>query len=117
MKSITTKKAAVRPTSNRPKADPVREVIQKVKTAGVALGEILTSIARGEHDLAGDSESAVCLTVTRRKVSGLMLEFSTSSPGRRQTIQMLLVGDQAFLEIPGSAKLAQKLKQLASGGR
>lgn len=100
--------------TKRVKADPVREVIQTVRTAGVALGQVLTSMARGPRMRGGDSDdkSAVCLTVSRRKISGLMLEFSTTSPGRRQTIKLLVTGDQAFLEIPGSAKLAQRLKQL-----
>jgi len=116
--SISAKKATVRSASNSPKAgDPVREVIKHVRAARVALGQILKSMARGEHAVGSDGESAVCLTVSRKKVSGLMLEFSTSSPGRRQTIKMLLVGDQAFLEIPGSEKLARKFEQMASGHR
>lgn len=118
MRSVTAKKAGTRLAANRGKAgDPVREVIQHARTAGSALGQIVTSMMLGEYAAGGNSESGVCLTVSRRKVSGLMLEFSTSSPGRRQTIKMMLVGDQAFLEIPGSAKLAQRLEQMASGRR
>lgn len=94
-------------------SDPVREVIQQVRTAGIALGDLLRSMSAGDHASDDGQDSAVCLTVSRTKVSGLMLEFSTSSPGRRQTIKLLLIGDDAFLQIPGSEKLAKHIKQLA----
>jgi len=57
------------------------------------------------------------LTVSRRKISGLILEFSTSSPGRRQTIQLLLTGKDSFIEVPGSERLAKQLRQLAECGQ
>jgi len=107
----------VAPKRSRPikpkTVDPVREVIQQVRTAGVALGRLLQSMSAGDHILGDGQESAVSLTVSRSKVSGLILEFATSSPGRRQTIQLLLIGDSAFLQIPGSEKLVQQIKRLA----
>lgn len=93
-------------------SDPVREVIQQVRTAGIALGQLLRSMSAADNASDEGQNSAVSLAVSRCKVSGLILEFSTSSPGRRQTIKLLLIGDAAFLEIPGSEKLVKQIKKL-----
>jgi len=94
--------------------DPVREVIRQVRTTCVALGQLLRAVGRcdkseGEHG----HQTALCLTVSRCKISGLMLEFSTSRPGRRQTIKLLLTGKESFIEVPGSERLANQLCELA----
>lgn len=70
-------------------------------------------MSAADHASGEGQNSAVSLTVSRCKVSGLILEFATSSLGRRQTIQLLLIGDKAFLQIPGSEKLVRQIKRLA----
>ena len=90
-------------------ADPVREVIRQVKTAGVALTNLIEVMSRNPVD----EGEALSLTLSRKRGSGLMIEFSTSSPGRGQTIQLLLMDNEAFIEIPGSSKLVRKIKDLA----
>ena len=95
-------------------ADPVREVIRQVRTTGVALGQLLRTAGRcDKSEREHGYQTALCLTVSRRKISGLMLEFSTSSPGRRQTIKLLLTGKESFIEVPGSERLVMQLRELA----
>lgn len=94
--------------------DPVREAILHAKTTGVSLGQVLSTEARRRKEVDENEQVyVVSMMVARRKVSGVILEFSTTSPGRRQTIELLLIGGKAFLQIPGSKRLTNQLRKLA----
>ena len=115
MKATTAKPVRSR-TVGADGGDPVRAAIQQARTTGVALGKLLSTLGRRGKRSEAESEFALCLTASRKKLPALMFEFSTSSPGRRQTIQLLLTDDEAFIEIPGSARLAKQLHKLADQG-
>lgn len=96
----------------------MRELIRHVKTSGVSLGQALRAAGRcGEYQDGNGQGAAISLTVSRSKISGLILEFSTSSPGRRQTIQLLLTGKDLFIEVPASERIAKQLRELAKCGQ
>lgn len=116
MKAVSAKPVRSR-TVGADGGDPVRAAIQHARSAGVALSKVLRTLGRSGKRSEAESESVLCLTASRKKLPVLMLEFSTSSPGRRQTIQLLLTGDQAFLQIPGSKRLAKQLQSLAHQGQ
>lgn len=99
------------PEIGRKEADPVRTARRQLKPTVLALQRALTAVSGAGHD------SPIVVTASRRKQVGTAIEFSTHSPGRRQTIELLVVGEQAFLEVPASQQVVNQLHALAEEAR
>ena len=106
-------KIKLQESADTPRGDPVRQAIRHLRTTGVALEKALRAAACRSDDGETRNEFEISLTASTRKASELILEFSTKSPGRRQSVELMVIGDDPFLEIPGSKRLVKRLKLLA----
>lgn len=93
--------------------DPVRQVIGQLKKPSLALEKALMAMIRAEQAVGADVLRASDLTVSRWRASDVVWEFSTSSPRRKQTIKVLVIGENAYLQLPISTTVVRQLRMLA----